>query len=289
MSDAIDRYIEDVLPRKPKSADQQKPQLQRWRKELGDVSLADLRPQTVAEARDKIANDHVHDDKKRSAASTNRYLAALSHVMTVAMKEWEWIDRNPVRAISKFKEPSGRKRFLSDKERVRLLDACRESGNKYLFTLVTLAIATGMRKDEILQLTWSDIDLKKGTALIHETKNSEPRKIALTGVVLELVKNLAKEADEDAVYLFPGSTNDRPLDFRSAWEVARKKAKLQDFRFHDLRHTAASYLAMNGASLPALAEILGHKSYEMVKRYAHLTDSHVTAEIKKMNEKVFGA
>lgn len=289
VADAIDRYLNEVLPRKPKSADQQTPQLTRWKKELGSVSLADLRPQIIAEARERIASDKVTKDRVRSAGSTNRYLAALSHVLTVAMKEWEWIDNNPAFALSKYKEPPGRIRFLSEKERVRLLDACKASGNKYLFTIVTLAIATGMRKDEILKLKWEHVDLKHGFALVYDTKNSEPRKVALTGVVLALVKNLAKDAGEDAVYLFPNTDGERPVDIRSAWDVARKNAKLNDFRFHDLRHTAASYLAMSGATLPVLADVLGHKSYEMVRRYAHLADSHVTAEVKKMNKKVFGS
>lgn len=288
VADAIDRYMNEVLPRKPKSADQQSPQLQRWKAELGYVSLADLRPQIISEARERIGRDEVSKDKVRSAGSTNRYLAALSHVLTVAMKEWQWIDNNPAFALSKYKEPPGRTRFLNDKERIRLLEACRASGNKYLFTIVTLAIATGMRKNEILKLKWEDVDLMRGIALIYETKNSEPRKVALTGVVLALVKKLEKDVDEEAVYLFPNADDDGPVDIRSAWEVARKNAKLKDFRFHDLRHTAASYLAMNGATLPVLADVLGHKSYEMVRRYAHLADSHVTAEVKKMNKKVFG-
>ena len=87
--------------------------------------------------------------------------------------------------------------------------------------------------------------------------------------------------------VFPCLSADKPLDIRSAWEFARDEAKLEDFRFHDLRHSAASYLAMNGATTTDIAEILGHKTLQMVKRYAHLADSHTSEVVARMNEKAF--
>lgn len=289
VGDAIDRYIKEVLPNKPKSIELQHPQLLRWKKELGIVCLADLRPSVISEARSQIKNDDITGSKKRSPGSTNRYLAAFSHVLTIAMKEWGWIETNPVLAVSKYKEPPGRNRPLNDAERAQLLDACAVSGNAYLFTIVTIAIATGMRKNEILQLKWADVNLEDGFAIVYDTKNGTSRKAALLGPVLDLVKVLRADAGKEAEFLFPNDSGKKPLDIRSAWEFARKRAKLEDFRFHDLRHTAASYLAMSGASLPTISEVLGHKSYEMVKRYAHLTDSHITAEVAKMNKKIFGS
>ena len=88
--------------------------------------------------------------------------------------------------------------------------------------------------------------------------------------------------------VFPGKTGDDPVDIRDAWETAVKKAKLENFRFHDCRHTAASYLAMNGATLSEIAEVLGHKTLNMVKRYAHLSEAHTMKVVESMNRRIFG-
>lgn len=95
--------------------------------------------------------------------------------------------------------------------------------------------------------------------------------------------------DENA-FVFPGrteKTSNKPLDFQRAWMTALKRASLEDFRFHDLRHTAASYLAMNGAGLREIADILGHKTLAMVQRYAHLTEDHKSAVINRMATAIF--
>ena len=89
-------------------------------------------------------------------------------------------------------------------------------------------------------------------------------------------------------YLFPGKFPKKPIDIRSAWEMAVKRSEILDLRFHDLRHSCASYLAMNGASLAEIAEVLGHKTLAMVKRYAHLSENHTAKVVSSMNEKIFG-
>ena len=256
VADTIDRYIETVLPRKPKSSYNQKPQLLWWKNKIGTVSLAELSPQIISSCRDLLEKDIVRGGRTRSPSSVNRYLAAFSHVITIAMKEWGWIDRHPVIAVRKLPEPKGRIRFLSDDERAHLLKTCGESQNPYLFVVVVLAISTGMRKSEILSLKWEDIDLERGVAYLFETKNSEPRSVALASFALELLKNLRSQRSNSSNYVFPSPRGDRPNDIRNAWEAARKRAGLEGFRFHDLRHTTGSYLAMNGATLTEIAEVL---------------------------------
>jgi len=288
VGEAIDRYIEMVLPLKPKSAHVQEPQLIRWRDEIGTVKFADLHPPVIVACRDRLLGENVQGGRKRSAGTVNRYVAALSHVITVAMKEWGWIDHNPVLAVPKFKEAKGRTRYLSDDERLRLLEACKVSRDKFLFPIVAIAIATGMRKQEILSLTWDNVDLKRGVAYLLETKNSEPRGVPLANLVLGLLTELRHHRSNVAKFIFPSPNGDWPIDIRSAWEVARKRAALEDFKFHDLRHTTGSYLAMNGATPAEIAEVLGHKTYDMVKRYSHLSDPHTANVVKRMNEKVFG-
>lgn len=288
VGEAIDRYIETVLPLKPKSAPVQEAQLIRWRDEIGGIKLSDLHPPRIVTVRDRLTQDKVQGGNKRSLGTVNRYLAVFSHVMTVAMKEWGWIDHNPVLAVKKFKEANGRTRYLSDTERAELIEACNESSNPYLFLVVVIAISTGMRKNEILTLTWDNVNLTRGVAYLFETKNSEPRAVPLTGLVLDLLEEHRHKRSNSTTYLFPSPKGDWPIDIRSAWEAALKRAGLTDFKFHDLRHTAGSYLAMNGATPAEIAEILGHKTYDMVKRYAHLSDPHTAGVVERMNKKVFG-
>src|SRR5215510_2145522 len=115
--------------------------------------------------------------------------------------------------------------------------------------VVMLALATGARSGELLSLRWPDVDLKRGTLTFQETKNGERRAVPLTGQALALMGQHAKVRRIDTVLVFPDATGKRPVGIREAWEYAVKRAGISDFRFHDLRHTAASYLAMSGASL----------------------------------------
>lgn len=284
----IDRYMSDVLPTKKKSEQRQGAQLSWWKKELGFYLLSDITPALIAEKRDLLLKGITKRNRLRSPATVVRYMAALSHAFTIAVKEWGWIEDSPIRKVNKPKEPRGRVRFLDDDERTRLLDACKESGNPYLYTLVVLALSTGMRQAEILNLKWSDVDFDKGRVILHETKNGEIRQVAITGHAMEQLKHLDKVRRLDTHLLFPGRTLTKPIDIRSAWETTLERAGIENFKFHDLRHTAASYLAMNGASLAEISEVLGHKTLAMVKRYAHLSVTHTAGVISRMNEKIFG-
>jgi integrase len=119
--DLCQRYISDVLPTKPKSKAKQTAQLNWWADQIGDYTLADCTPALIAQTRDKLARQPTHRGEATSPATVVRYLAALSHAFTVAVKEWGWIEDNPALKVTKPKEPRGRVRFLSDDERDRLL------------------------------------------------------------------------------------------------------------------------------------------------------------------------
>jgi integrase len=129
--------------------------------------------------------------------------------------------------------------------------------------------------------------LNDGFLILHETKNGERRRIPLSGQGLELLKMHSKIRRLDTDLLFPGKTG-KPVRLEKAWNAVLKQADIHDFRWHDLRHCTASYLAMNGASLAEIAEVLGHKTLQMVKRYSHLSDSHLSSVLSDMNYKIFG-
>jgi integrase len=293
LAELIDRYIRDILPQNPKKERDCLPRLLWWKAAIGNHTLADVTPALIAECRDKLAGAITVRGKPYAPASVLRYMSALSHAFTIAVKEWGWIDDTPMRKVTKPTLPRGRVRFLSDDERARLLKVCKESSSPYLYPVVVLAVSTGMRQGEIMGLTWDVVDLNRGRAILHETKNGERRAVAITGHALELLKEMNKVRRIDSKLIFPAKEitpqkQQKPMDLRTPWKTAVRKAELSDFKFHDLRHSAASYLAMNGASLAEIAEVLGHKTLQMVKRYAHLSEGHTARVVESMNTKIFG-
>lgn len=316
LGELIDRYLRDVMAsKKAKTRKHQEQQLNWWKDQLGAYSLDKVTPAKIAEFRDKLSQEQIPvpeggKPRYRGPATVTRYLAALSHVYTIAVREWQWVNDNPLAKVTKPKEPRGRVRYLSDDEtlpsgeliegeRTRLLKACNESPNPDLYIAVVLALSTGVRKMELMGLRWRQVDLNRGLITLEDTKNGERRALPLAGHALDLMQARAKVRRLDSDLVFPdpkdlekrqrdGSRVVRPVDLRVTWEAALEAAGIEDFRWHDLRHSAASYLAMTGASLAEIAEVLGHKTLAMVKRYSHLSDAHVARVVAKMNNRVFG-
>jgi integrase len=285
VSQMLDKYEIQVVPQK-KSQKTQSGMLAWWRTALGHYTLADIRPALIADFRDQLLKETTSRGSQRSPATARKYLALLSHVFTVAVKEWGWIESNPVIKVTKPKEPRGRVRFLEDPERQALLEACRSSSNPYLYPVVLLAISTGMRRGEIMSLKWGDIKFADGVIIIHESKNDERRSVPLATSAKLALQRLSKIRRIDTGLLFPSKQNPtKPIDLRKAWETARSDSGVKDFRFHDLRHCTASYLAMNGATQLEIAEVLGHKTLQMVKRYSHLSKPHTHSVMASMTDR----
>ncbi len=275
-------------------------QLGWWSRQFPGLSLAEITADRISQARDKLAAEKFMRGKpqrdkatdqmippkeyKRSGATVNRYMATLSHVFSFAVKERRLLDRNPVSDIRRKKEPRGRTRFLSDEERASLLEGCTNSDWVPLHALVLLAITTGARKGELIGLKWPDVDLKKGRALVRETKNDEQRTLPLAGKALEALRELKLKNSARSEYVFPQPSGlPGPYEhFDAHWYAALEAAQIRDFHFHDLRHTTASMLAVQGASLLEIADVLGHKTLAMVKRYSHLVVDHKAKVIEKM-------
>ena len=288
LAELIDRYIEEVVPTTRKTSRDQRnltAHLRWWSERLGAYTLAKITPAMIAQQRDRLARESL-SGRAIAPATVNRYLQAISHAFTVAVREWGWIENSPVPRVRRLKEPRGRVRFLSDDERRRLLDACRDSSEPRLYPLVLLAVSTGARSGELRALRWPHIDLERGMAVLHDTKNGERRAIPLAGPALEEMKQRSKVRRIDTDLVFANALGNAPFP-RKAWHRAMRAAEIEDFRFHDLRHSAASYLAMSGATLAEIAEILGHKTLAMVKRYAHLTEQHTSRVVARMNERIF--
>jgi len=281
VAELLARYTRTVLPRKsPGSARTQASKLAWWQAELGSLRLLDVTPARLVACRDRLAEAH-------APATVNGYLAVLSHAFTVAATEWQWLEASPLERVRRLREPAGRGRCLTEDERQRLLAACEASPNRLLAPVVVLALSTGARKQELLGLTWADVDLRRVTVTFQHTKNRTRRTLPLTRRALADVQQLARVRRLDTPLLFPRADGRQPIDLRYAWAQALQAAGITDFRFHDLRHSAASYLAMSGASLVDIAAILGHQTLQMVQRYAHLAEGHTASVVARMNAALF--
>jgi integrase len=283
VSETIERYLCEILPHKSANTRyNQRYQLQWWSKQLGPSALRDLTPDLLSQWRDALA-------KTRAPASVRAYFSVLSHVLTITVKEWGWLRDNPMHNVRMPRIPRGRVRYLSEDARQRLLNACKGSRNPWLYTVVVLALSTGARKMELRRLRWPDVDVQRQVITLHETKNGERCVLPLTGHAWDLLQYHALHRRTDTELLFPRQRElNKPMDIREAWESTVKRAGITDFRFHDLRHSCASYLAMRGASLAEIAEVLGHKTLQMTKRYTHLSEAHTRGVVERMNRAVFG-
>ncbi|MFI0435349.1 MAG: tyrosine-type recombinase/integrase [Parachlamydiaceae bacterium] len=291
LSELIDLYIERVLPSKPKNAKNTRRHLLWWKQELGHLLLAQIRPSQIAEKRDELLAGITSSGRLRSPSTVVRYLSSLSHVFSKAVKEWEWVRENPVLKIEKPRQSQGRKRVLDEIEQKSLLKACEESGSKDLFLIVAIALGTGMRKGEIMSLCWKDINLNhsegKGIIFLENTKNGRPRPILLTGFLLELLQNKRTNQRGDSLVFPSPNCSNRPIDIRSAWECALKKAGIEGFVFHGLRHQTASYAATIEDNPLVIGELLGHETLQMTKHYVHLPSVHMHAMVEALQTKMF--
>jgi integrase len=281
----IDRYMAVYS-----GADSSRAQrLAAWSAMIGDFTLEQCDSDLMHAARSELATqppltfqglDHqgrrIFKPKGRAKAKTpatlNRYLVAIAAVFTWAIEQRlaprAWV--HPCRGIRRLAEPDGRVRFLDEDERARLFAECRSSQYPRLYALVLMAMLTGARKGELLHLRWRDIDLQAGIAMLNKTKNGDRRTLVLLEQLVDVLRPFAGDGDR---YVF-GSVRSKyqvPTSIDSAWRDAVARAKVRDFRFHDLRHCCASYLAQAGTPLNVIAEVLGHRKLDMSRRYAHLT------------------
>jgi integrase len=204
------------------------------------------------------------------AASINRPLALLRHLLRLAAQDWEVIPKVPVVRLEK--EPQGRIRCATEEEDARLFDECKASQNPHLFNIVKVAEETGMRYGEITGLTWDRVDLSRGVIRLEVTKGGKRREIPMRDIVYKILSTMP-EPRKGRVW------PDKAI--RTAFENAVERAKIEDFHFHDLRHTFASRFMMNGGSLLSLSRILGHATLAMTTRYAHLSPDHLRGEMEK--------
>ncbi len=209
--------------------------------------------------------------KKNKPATVNRHLEVLKHAFRKAF-EWEMVHEEIFRKVARVRlvpDNNRRLRYLSIEECQCLIEACEP----HLKPIVQIALNTGMRKGEILGLEWEKhIDLRHGFILLDITKNGERREIPMNTTVKETLRGLVRRLDSP--YVLVDAEGRRFQNVKRSFASACRRAGIKDFRFHDLRHTFASQLVMEGIDITTVKELLGHKTLTMTLRYAHLAPSH---------------
>ncbi|RNL67202.1 tyrosine-type recombinase/integrase [Zhongshania marina] len=210
-----------------------------------------------------------------SPSTANRYLALLRAILRAARDYWGWIDHAP--KVRLFKEPEPRVRWLKRAEAARLIKELPP----HLSKMAAFTLSTGLRQHNVSYLRWSQIDLDRRLAIIpaSESKNNRPITVPLNSDAMNILNSVSNDHDE---YCFV--YNRAPVDRTStkAWAAAKKRANIQDFRWHDLRHTWASWHVQRGTSLQELQLLGGWKTFQMVLRYAHLSGDHLVAAAKRI-------
>jgi len=256
-----------------------------------DTVLSNIHYVDLETYRNHLRQKKTFKDTIRTVATINREISCLHHLFAKAV-EWEMAELNPFDKGKTLlaKENNSRLRYLSEDEISKLLPACPT----HLYDIVLCALNTGMRRGEILSLKWDQI--KDGQIYLQHTKTNTPRQVPINQTLTELFKSVRKKQKIGTEYVFTFSpktkkkegnltvvnaeTGDRVLEVKRSFATAMKKAKIDNFRFHDLRHSFASHMIMRGASLKEVQEILGHTTMTMTLRYAHLSQEH---KVKAVN------
>ena len=241
---------------------------------FGSAYLTDISPVIISEYKVKRRAE------KASPRTINYELTLMGHAFNIAIKEWEWIEDNPVRRVKKDRVNNTIERWLTLDEEEKLL----KFSPSWLKDIIIFAIHTGLRQSELLDLKWSQIDFERRTMIIYEQKNGGIDTLPLNETSMEVLRNKAEHLPDD--YVFPSNVNTRKgnRDLLDSFYKARERASIKNFRFHDLRHTFATRLVQRGVGIYEVQKLGRWKNTSMVMRYAHHYPESLRSSIEVMDE-----
>lgn len=255
---------------------------------LGTVRLTELTQAHILNARSQYRKSRT---PFLSNSSCNKFTTCLRNVLKLARK-FEMIAHDPFREFERLDEKGAiRNRYLKDDEREKLFEEVKKSKNPHLWAIVNVAIMTGFRKNTIRHLRWSEVDLNKNmirltnAAVNEERKRGKPRSpnVPIVLALKDILEEHKQKYDTESQFLFPSPDDSKkPINFRTAWEIAVRNAKLSDFKFHDLRHTTGTYLGRMKVPLHIIQQILGHSDPKITMRYVTTVDETVTSEMERV-------
>jgi len=290
LAQLIEKYVTEHLPFKANNADAPKQirLLEWWKADIGYVSLDKFKPETIADARSRLRARRKANGEPLSNATVNRHLAALSAVCRWAWMELRWLKENPVLAVSKGTESSGTGRALEPDEQTALLRACKDSSDPNVYTFVVLALTTANRYSPLRALRWDAVDFDRRTIDFGIQKNGQRRVVPMVGAAADALKAQLERDPTKSGWVFKGRGDDVPANINIPFRKIRAKLGMtgdRNFRIHDLRHTAASYLAMSGANEAEIMAAVGWLTPAMARRYTHVHGDHTRATMENMAAK----
>jgi integrase len=209
-------------------------------------------------------------------------MAIFCHVLKTAIDEWGLsLPVERFRAVRKPSLPPGRIRRLSAEEQAKAAEALSSCRNPIVKAVFDFALATGMRRGEVLSLTWQNVDFENRVAFLPITKNGEPRRVPLSTEAIETLQSIRESVWREKNLVFPTTAN----AVRLAWQRAKRRAGVENLRFHDLRHEAISRFFELGLSVPEVSLISGHKDARMLFRYTHLKAENVAKKIEELTQR----
>ena len=247
--------------------------IKRW----GDLPVAQV---------DKLAVLGLRDDLlklSRSSETVNHYYNTISKLFQMLEGDWDINIPNPIKGIKRMPRPPGRTKRVNSELETLLLSNCDYLSLTLLRSIIQFAIQTGMRRGEIMGLSWVDIDLPNRKAYLHQTKNGEPRQVPLTRQAIAVLEALSKDVEK----VFPMGMDALRSQFTRLKDYAKDQWNgvginpFEDLRFHDLRHEALSRLSDAGLNVIELSHISGHRTLGMLKRYTHPSHEAIFLKLDK--------
>ena len=298
LNELIDVFIKNELPKKKEKAQREFLRALNWyRDEIGAMYVKNISPAILVECREKLANKpkEIPTIKKEkrfikqtiSPATVNRYMECISVVFNYAKIDLDILDVNPMEKVKSLSENNERKRCLEQREIKKLLDACIKTDYE-LYLCVLIALLSGARKSEILKLTWATVDFEHKMFYFLNTKNGTDRGTPMHELLYEELleyknQNKVRRLKKDYLFMTADGEPKESLIGKLFPKVV-KSCGIEDFRFHDLRHTEASWQAMTGVSQPITQKTLGHKTPAMTNRYSHLRDESLRETINNVGD-----
>jgi integrase len=246
---------------------------------FGDMPMRDISQIKVEKFKHELINKVTQKGTVRKPATVNRGLAVLSRVFSLA-REYGYINSNPVSRVRKLREDNLRIRYLTEEEQGRLLDALSGS-REWLRPVVVFALNTGMRMGEIASLCWPQVDFERGVISVRRTKTGKDRFVPINDEARDLLTELYSKRQGEQV--FTEASSRKINNISTAFARATEQAKIEDFHFHDLRHTAGTRMGEAGADLVTIAAVLGHSDLSMAARYTHPTDRGVRKAVESLS------
>jgi integrase len=245
--------------------------------------LRDIKPMLIEKYKQQRLNTDTLHKRKRSHATVNRELQVLSKVFSIAYDNG-LVETNPMRRVHKLREAPARERYLTDEEEKSLF-AILVGRRAHIRPIVVVALHTGMRLGEILDLKWENVDFEQGTIYVAHTKTDRPRKLPMSDLVEVELRSLKQDAAPDEHVFSYSRTGLKLTTFRHAWEGACTAAEISGLRFHDLRHTFATRLRARGVHEMDIMSLLGHTTLQMTSRYTHATPQNLRTAVDSLRSR----